>query len=143
MLFRSRQNIALYQDYPEERIQEVVDRAGLRSLVDSLPQGLDTPLAENGQNLSGGQRQRISIARALIKDTDLVFVDEATSGLDEEMGRSIESTLLSLPQTVLAISHRYYKGVSEGYDKVLKIQGRAAEMFTAQQYFELEGGSGE
>lgn len=138
-----RQNIALYQDYPEERIQEAVDRAGLRSLVDSLPQGLDTPLAENGQNLSGGQRQRISIARALIKDTDLVFVDEATSGLDEEMGRSIESTLLSLPQTVLAISHRYYKGVSEGYDKVLKIQGRAAEMFTAEQYFELEGGSGE
>lgn len=135
-----RQNIVLYQDYPEEKILDVVERAGLKELIDSLPRGLDTPLSENGRNLSGGQRQRISIARALIRETPLVFVDEATSGLDPEMGEQIEKTILSLPQTVLAISHRYYKGVSEGYDKVFKIQGKGVEVYPAEEYFRMEGG---
>lgn len=135
-----RENIKLYQDYPDELLEEVVDKAGLRVLVDSLPRGLDTPLSENGRNLSGGQRQRISIARALIRQTPLVFVDEATSGLDPEMGEAIEKTILSLPQTVLAISHRYYKGVSERYDKVLKIQGKDIEVYNAEEYFRMEGG---
>ncbi len=135
-----RNNITLYQDYPEERLQEVVDQAGLRVLVDNLPQGLDTPLTENGRNLSGGQRQRISIARALIRNAPLVFADEATSGLDPEMGYVVEKAILDLPQTVFAISHRYYKGVSERYDKVFKIQGKGVEIYPSAEYFRVEGG---
>lgn len=95
-------------------MHDAVEKAGLSELVNRLPNGLDTMLEENGKNLSGGERQRVSIARAVIRGATLILADEATSNLDESLGRHVEQTLLSLDATVIAISHRYYEGVTEG-----------------------------
>ena len=134
-----RNNITLYSQYDEREIESAVDRSGLRDLVERLPLGLDTPIEENGKNLSGGERQRVSIARALLKRAVILLADEATSNLDETLGRHIEATLLSLDATVISISHRYYEGVTEGYDKVLEIDSGVVSVWRPDDYFKETG----
>ncbi len=128
-------NITLYGDYTEDEVMTAVEQAGLLELVSRLPEGLMSFVEENGKNLSGGERQRISIARAVIKGARILLADEATSNLDETLGRHVEATLLSLDATVIAISHRYYEGVSEGYDKVLEIAQGTVSKWQIDDYF--------
>lgn len=89
-------------------IEEALERAGAQEFVASLPQGIDTPLGENGAQLSGGQRQRVALARALIMDPQLLVLDEATSALDWESQAAIARSIAALKGrvTVLAIAHR-------------------------------------
>lgn len=131
-----RNNITLYKEVPQEKVEMAVESAGLREVLEERAEGIDTLLSENGKNLSGGQRQRIAIARALAKEADILFIDEGTSSLNETLGSRVEKDILGLSQTVIAISHRYYKGVSECYDYVLEIQGEGIKQYTAQSYFE-------
>ncbi|MCK9176666.1 MAG: ABC transporter ATP-binding protein/permease [Clostridiales bacterium] len=128
-------NITLYGDYSEQEVTRAVEQAGLAQLVNRLPEGLMTFIEENGKNLSGGERQRVSIARAVIKGASILFADEATSNLDESLGRHVEETLLSLDATVIAISHRYYEGVSCGYSKVLEIERGTVSEWQIDDYF--------
>lgn len=128
-------NIALYKDMKEETVLKAAIDAGLEDFLNERPLGLQEKLMENGKNLSGGQRQRISIARALAKGADILFVDEATSSLNEELGRAIENTLLSLDNTVIAISHRYYEGISEKYDYVLEVKDGLVHQYSSKDYF--------
>jgi len=131
-------NITLFKEIPESKVLNACEGAGLMDLIEEKENGLNEMLLENGKNLSGGQRQRISIARALVKDVDLLFIDEATSSLNEELGRLIENTILSLDSTVVAISHRYYEGITEKYDYVLEIKDGLVNKYTSQDYFERE-----
>jgi ABC-type multidrug transport system fused ATPase/permease subunit len=130
-----RQNIVLYEDYTEEEVRDAVEKAELSELIERLPDGLDTMLEENGKNLSGGERQRVSIARAVIRGAKLILADEATSNLDESLGRHVEETLLSLDATVIAISHRYYEGVTERYDTVLELKSGTMMAWHVDDYF--------
>lgn len=133
-------NITLFDDsIPLEKVNQVIDKSGLRDFINKSPDGLNTLLLENGKNISGGERQRISIARALIKEADILFVDEATSSLDPALGKAIEQTLLSLDQTVISISHRFFEGVSTQYDGVISINNRQVYLYDTHQYFELGG----
>lgn len=131
-------NIALFKDISEERVLEAAKDAGLEEFLEERKLGLQEKLMENGKNLSGGQRQRISIARAIAKNANILFVDEATSSLNEELGRAVENTLLSLDSTVIAISHRYYEGISEKYDYVLEVKNGLVYQHNSQDYFNME-----
>lgn len=128
-------NIALYKPYTEEEVLEAAKKSGLDSLLTKKENGIYEMVLENGKNLSGGERQRISIARAIIKNSEVLFVDEATSNLDEELGRKVEETILSLNRTVIAISHRYYEGITERYDYVLEISNGQVNQYAANEYF--------
>ena len=128
-------NIALYKDLPEEEVLNAAEKSGLKDFLYSKPLGLQEMLMENGKNLSGGQRQRISIARAIIKNANILFVDEGTSGLNEELGRAVEDTILSLDKTVVAISHRYYEGITDKYDYVLELRNGLITQYSSLDYF--------
>lgn len=130
-----KENICLFQDYPPEEIERAVELAGLEELVAKLPAGLETMLTEGGYNLSGGERQRISIARAIIKRSKILLADEITSAIDAKQGAKIEQSILSLPMTVLAISHRYYEGISEQFDAVIELKQGKLNIYPAKLYF--------
>lgn len=130
-----RNNITLYKEIPDERVMAAIEAAGLTDLLESKEQGLDLRIQENGKNLSGGQRQRISIARAIIKGSEILFADEATSSLNEELGRAVEETILSLESTVIAISHRFYENLTEKYDYVLELKNGNLTEYPSDVYF--------
>ena len=92
----------------EERLQEAVKAANLADMVSKMPQGLDTMLEEHGANLSGGQRQRIAIARAIIRDPQVILLDEATSALDVISEKEIQEALqrLQKDRTTFIVAHR-------------------------------------
>lgn len=92
----------------EAHLRDVVRRARLEELVESLPQGLDTVIGDSGARLSGGQTQRVGIARALYADPQVLILDEATSALDNETEHEITATIEALHGeiTVIVIAHR-------------------------------------
>lgn len=106
-----RRNIAFgipEEEIDDRRIQEVLDEAQLRDMVDHLPGGLDTELGEQGMKISGGQRQRIAIARALYFEPDILILDEATSALDQEIERAVMGAVDALRgrKTLVIVAHR-------------------------------------
>ncbi len=91
-----------------EEIARIAALAQLDDLIASLPEGLDSPLGERGQQLSGGQKQRIAIARALLQNPLILVLDEATSQVDEATEREVISAIdrLFAGRTRILISHR-------------------------------------
>lgn len=92
----------------DEEVLAAAKAANCDEFVNLLPQGYATPIGENGAKLSGGERQRISIARALLKDSPIVLLDEATASLDVENETKVQAALsrLLMGKTVLVIAHR-------------------------------------
>ena len=104
-----RNNIAYgRRDVPIDRIQAAARAAHASEFIETLPQGYDTPLGEAGHRLSQGQRQRLSIARALLKNSPILILDEATSSLDSESESEVQAALENLMEgrTVFVIAHR-------------------------------------
>lgn len=129
MMFRTSilQNIVLFEEEEEidfERLERVLEKAGLHSYLDSLPEGIRTVLTDAGSNLSGGEKQRIEIARALYRDTPVILIDEATSGLDLSRAESLEEIFASLEKTLISISHRRDIDLSKLYDRSLRVRDR-------------------
>jgi len=115
-------------DVSEEDIVRAAEAAHAMEFIRRLPQGLDTPVGDNGVMLSGGQRQRLAIARALLKDAPILILDEATSALDTEAERHIQAALENLirNRTTLVIAHRL--STIERADRIVVMQdGEIAE----------------
>ena len=96
------------QDATDEEMMEVAKKARCHDFIMSLPDGYDTVLQEGGSNLSGGERQRISIARAMLKPSKIVILDEATSSVDPENEKQLLQALeyLLKDKTTIVIAHK-------------------------------------
>ena len=90
------------------KVQECLRLANIDKFIDSLPDGIKTEVGDRGTRLSGGQKQRISLARALIRDPEILILDEATSSIDDDTEKSILSSLNKLKDsmTIILIAHR-------------------------------------
>ena len=110
-------------DAPMEKVIEAAKKARCHDFITSLPDGYDTVIGEGGASLSGGEKQRISIARAIMKDSPVIILDEATSNVDpeneEELTKAIEE--LTKEKTIIMIAHRL-KTV-EHADNIVVIDG--------------------
>ena len=110
LLFASslRDNIAASQDIGQNEIENAARLASIHDFIVSLPQGYDTPVGERGVTLSNGQRQRIAIARAAVRQTPILILDEPTTGLDQENERMVLDAMYKLARgrTTLIITHR-------------------------------------
>ena len=102
-------NIRLVKEnITDEEIKNACKLACLDDFIETLPEKYDTVVGEGGVTLSGGQRQRLAIARAFIKETEIILFDEATSALDNETQEKIQKAINNLKQnyTILIIAHR-------------------------------------
>lgn len=100
-------NITLGRPLEPDRLRRAAARASILQFIENLPDGFETSVGERGLKLSGGERQRVSIARALYADPKVLFLDEASSALDEDTERQIMGELRALGAvTILAITHR-------------------------------------
>jgi subfamily B ATP-binding cassette protein MsbA len=115
-----RNNIAFNAiEKTDAEVEAAARAANVMEFVALQPHGFDTLLNDRGQNISGGQRQRISIARALLKDSPVLILDEATAALDNESERRVqqELSLLMEGRTTLVIAHRL--STVEGADRII------------------------
>ncbi|MFM8275521.1 MAG: ATP-binding cassette domain-containing protein [Cyanobium sp.] len=102
-----RENLRLWRsDLGDEALLAACRDAQLLELIEAMPGGLNTQLAEGGRNLSGGQRQRLELARALLQEPAILILDEATSALDAETERRVEEALRRRACTQIVVAHR-------------------------------------
>ncbi len=128
------------ENVTEEMISDAIDAANLRTLVEELPDGLDTVLEEHGANLSGGQRQRIAIARALIRDPKVILLDEATSALDVISEQEIQKALGRLLKNRTAFITAHRLSTIRNADLIIVMdQGVIAERGTYKELMEKQG----
>ncbi|HIT06346.1 MAG TPA: ABC transporter ATP-binding protein [Candidatus Scybalocola faecipullorum] len=136
-----RENICYgMNDVSDEELRRCIAAANLTDMIDQMDDGIETMINEHGSNLSGGQRQRISIARALIRNPEIIILDEATSALDPISEGKIQKSLavLAKGRTTLIVAHRL--STIKNADKIVVIEhGRAAESGTYDELMALKG----
>ncbi len=119
-----RENVRLARpEAPDEDVLAALRRAGAGAWLDSLPDGLDTFVGEEGALVSGGQRQRIALARALLSGARILILDEPTAHLDEETATAVLDDLLAASGDtgLLLITHSPLR--LDRFDEVLALEG--------------------
>jgi subfamily B ATP-binding cassette protein MsbA len=130
----------LANEVEDKAIEKAARDAHAMEFIETLPEGLQTIVGEDGTRLSGGQRQRLSIARALLKDAPILILDEATSALDTESERNIQDALeaVMVGRTTLVIAHRL--STIEKADRIVVMdQGRIVEQGTHAELLSQSG----
>ncbi|MGO1369964.1 ABC transporter ATP-binding protein [Senegalia sp. (in: firmicutes)] len=123
-----------------EEVVEVCKKARCHNFIIGLPEGYDTVIGEAGSTLSGGEKQRISIARAMLKDADIILLDEATASIDPDNERYIQEAINELVKnkTLIVIAHKL--STIKNADKILVIdEGKVVEEGEHKELIERKG----
>lgn len=136
-----KENITMFRDFSEEQIKEAIRLSGLSTLI--YEKGVDYLCGENGSGLSGGEKQRISIARSLLKKSQVLLVDEATAALDAETAYQVLSAILGLENvTSIVVTHSLDEGLLKQYDGIITLKngvivetGSFDELIAEKGYF--------
>lgn len=124
----------------QREVEEVAELAQVTEFLDELPDGYDTILGDQGMRLSGGQRQRVALARALLKDADLLILDEATSDLDTSLEKAVHEgiEMMDRDYAMLVIAHRL--STVTNADKIYTLEdGKIAETGTHNELVKNSG----
>lgn len=134
-------NIAFgLKDVSKEEVIQAAKKASIYNEIMSLPQGFDTVIGERGVTLSGGQKQRISIARALLRKSNILVLDESLSAVDTQTEQVIQQNLINdiSEKSVIIITHRIFKNWN--FDNIIfMIDGEIVEQGTHEEMMELKG----
>ena len=116
-----RDNITMFQSFSEEEIDRAIKLSGLSTLINE--KGQDYLCGENGSGLSGGEKQRISIARSLLRKSQVLLVDEATAALDKETAFQVSSAILNLEGvTSIVVTHALDEALLKEYDSIITLK---------------------
>lgn len=134
-------NIAMFHDFDEEKVLRAIKMAGLSELI--AKKGMDYLCGENGSGLSGGEQQRISIARALLHETSVLLVDEATAALDAKTAFEVANSILEIPEiTRIVVTHKLDEALLCKYDQILVLHkgtieetGSFEQLMNKKEYF--------
>ena len=136
-----RDNITMFSSFPKEEVDRAITQSGLSELIARY--GEDYLCGENGSGLSGGEKQRISVARSLLKRSQVLLADEATAALDKETSHHIFTSILNLKDiTRLIVTHSLEQSLLTQYDEIIVMkngcvveQGCFDELMNRKEYF--------
>ena len=136
-----RDNITMFHEFPKAEVDRAIELSGLSKLI--AERGEDYLCGENGSGLSGGEKQRISIARSLLKKSQVLLVDEATAALDAETAYQVSNAILGLDDiTSIVVTHSLDEGLLKQYDSIITLKngsiveaGTFDELIAEKGYF--------
>lgn len=110
------------RDISESELNEVCEIAKVNEFIDTLPEGYDTLLGDNGVRLSGGQKQRVALARALLKEADLLILDEATSDLDSNLEKQVQQSIEDMDREYVTITIAHRLSTVKNADRIYTVE---------------------
>lgn len=138
-----KENMVFDRDVPMKDLFMALDKVQLTSLIQSLPNGADTPIGEKASSLSGGEKQRLALSRIWFQNSDIVVLDEATSALDNLTEEKVMNEVIAYlhDTTVIATAHRLDS--IRGFDRIVVFKdgdivgvGSFDELMESNSYFE-------
>lgn len=134
-----RDNITMFREFDKKQVDKVIEMSGLEELVRT--KGEDYLCGEDGSDLSGGEKQRISIARALLRNSQILLVDEATAALDAKTSNHVLNSILNLSGiTRIVVTHDLDRNTLEKYDSILTMKdGKVVEEGTFDTLMNKKG----
>lgn len=116
-------NLTLYSNYTQQQINYVIDACKINEIIEKLPKGIDTMLSCDETNLSGGEKQRIGVARALLRNSNVLLLDEYTSSMDSVSSKYLENIIMNIKDKIIIfITHKIDSEILSACDEILILE---------------------